>query len=249
VTGETEDLFDGPAVVIILANRLVSLRDDTELVVLDAIVGQHENVSGDEGGNEGDEEEKTIKYDTDGLITSGLDAPGHRRGVYDQSPRGVGFGWGGHFDEVDSQGVRGKSIEDSITVGITVEVVVEIVDIELDRRGLSIHDVELPLSVVVLLEGRRDVRISAEPVEFSSSEETGDSTGLSYGKSACTILAAKLAAADQSRSGTFSHRTLDASRITSSQLTTTWFPFQKNFLSLNADFGMVVASSQSVQSV
>jgi hypothetical protein len=106
VTGETEDPFDGPAVVIILANRLVSLRDDTELVVLDAIVGQHENVSGDEGGNEGDEGEKTIKYDTDGLITSGLDAPGHRHVVYDQSPREVGFGWGGHVDEVDSQGVN-----------------------------------------------------------------------------------------------------------------------------------------------
>ena len=29
----------------------------------------------------------------------------------------------------------------------------------------------------------------------------------------------------------------------------TWFPFQKNFLFLNADFGMVVVSSQSVQSV
>ena len=47
----------------------------------------------------------------------------------------------------------------------------------------------------------------------------------------------------------FNYQILDAGRILNSQFTTTWFPFQKNFLFLNADFGMVVASSQSAQSV
>ena len=89
----------------------------------------------------------------------------------------MGFWWGGHIDEVDSQGVWGKSIEDTVTVGITVEVVVEIVHVQLNRRGPSIHDIELPLSVIVLLEFRRDVRIDAKPIEFSSSEEVGDSAG------------------------------------------------------------------------
>jgi len=89
----------------------------------------------------------------------------------------VGFRRGGHIDEVDSQGVRGKSIEDTTAVGITVEVVIKIVDIQLNRRGASIHNIELPLSVTVLLEFRRNVRIDAKPIEFSSSEEAGDSAG------------------------------------------------------------------------
>jgi hypothetical protein len=89
----------------------------------------------------------------------------------------VGFGRGGHVDEVDSQGAWRKSVEDTITIGIAVEVVVEIVDVELNGRGPPIHDVEFPLSVAVLLEFRRNVRIEAESVELSSSEETGNSAG------------------------------------------------------------------------
>ena len=89
----------------------------------------------------------------------------------------MGFRRGGHIDEVDSQGVRGNLIEDTIAVGITVEVVIKIVDVQLNRRGLSIHNIELPLSVIVLLEFRRDVRIDAKPIEFSSSEEAGDPAG------------------------------------------------------------------------
>ena len=95
----------------------------------------------------------------------------------------MGFWRGRHIDKVDSQGVRGKSIEDTIAVGITVEVVVEIVDeVQLNRRGPSTHDIELPFSVFVLLEFRRDVRIDAKPIEFSSSEKAGDSARVFRGK-------------------------------------------------------------------
>jgi hypothetical protein len=92
----------------------------------------HENVGGNEGGEEGDEEEETVEDSADGEVISWLERPGHRRVVHDQSPSETGFGRGGHVHEVDSQGVRGKSVEYAITVGITVEVVRDL------RLGLTI---------------------------------------------------------------------------------------------------------------
>ena len=171
MTRETEYLLDGLVVVVVLDDRLVSFRDDTELVVLDTVVGYHENVGGNAGGNEGDKEEKAIKGSADDDITSRLEAPCHRRVIHNQRPREVRFGRGGQIDKIESQGVRRKSVKDTIAV----EVVVVIVDIELNRRGPSIHDVELPLSVVILRECRRDALVVAELVEFSAREETGDS--------------------------------------------------------------------------
>ena len=58
---------------------------------------------------------------------------------------------GRNTDKVHSQRTWGKSVEDIITVGITVKIVVKIVDVELNECGPSIHGVELPLSIVVLL--------------------------------------------------------------------------------------------------
>ena len=57
---------------------------------------------------------------------------------------------GRNTDKVHSQGTWGKSVEDIIAVGITVKIV-KIVDVELNECGPSIHGVELPLSIVVLL--------------------------------------------------------------------------------------------------
>jgi len=86
VTRETEYIFDGSAVaVVFLANRVISLRDDTELVILDAVVGEHENV-GSNGGDNGGDKEETIKGSTRGLVTSRFDAPAHRRVVHNQGP-------------------------------------------------------------------------------------------------------------------------------------------------------------------
>ena len=87
MTRETEYLFDGSATaVVFLANRVISLRDGTELVILDAVVGEHENVGGNDGGNGGDKEEKTIKSSTRGLVTSQFDAPAHHRVIHNQGP-------------------------------------------------------------------------------------------------------------------------------------------------------------------
>ena len=84
--GQTWFEEGGSAVVVVfLANQLISPRDDTELVILDAVVGEHENVGGNDGGNGGDKE-KTIKGSTRGLVTSRFDAPAHRRVVHNQGP-------------------------------------------------------------------------------------------------------------------------------------------------------------------
>ena len=86
--GQTWFEEDGSAVavVVFLANQLISLRDDTELVILDAVVGEHENVGSNDGGNGGDKEEKTIKGSTRGLVTSRFDAPAHHRVVHNRGP-------------------------------------------------------------------------------------------------------------------------------------------------------------------
>jgi len=86
VARKTEYLFDGSAVVVVLlADRSISLRDDTELVVFDAVVGEHENLGGNDGSDGGDKE-KTIKGSARGLVASRLNAPSHRRVIHNQGP-------------------------------------------------------------------------------------------------------------------------------------------------------------------
>ena len=176
VTRETKFFNERPVVVVVvLADGLISLRNNTELVVLDTVMRSHENVGGNKGGDEWNEEEKTVEDGADGEVTSRLERPTHCRVVHDQGPSEVRFRRGGHIGEVNSQGVRRKSVENAITVGITIEVVLE--DVKLNGRRPPIHDFQLPLSVAILLRCRRNVSIESEAVEFSSSHETGNPTG------------------------------------------------------------------------
>ena len=126
---------------MVLSECLVFLRNDTVLVVQDTVVESHEDKGGKEGGKEGDKEKETVEDSVDGEVTPWFERPGHRRVVHNQSPREVRFWRGGHIDEVDGQGVRRKSVEHTIAISITVEVVVKIVDVELDGRGPPIQDV------------------------------------------------------------------------------------------------------------
>ena len=176
-TRETELLYEGPIVVVIFPNWLVSLRNDIEPVVLDAVVRLHEDVGGKEGSDKGNKEEETVEDGTDGEVTSWLKRPAHRSVVHNQSLREVGFWRGGHIDKVNGQRVRGESVKDAIAIGITVEAVVEMIDAELNGGGPPIHDLKLPLSVAVLCQRRRNVGVETEPIELSSSEETWNSAG------------------------------------------------------------------------
>ena len=137
----------------------------------------HEDVGGKEGSDEGNKEEETIEDGTDGEVTSWLKRPAHRSVVHNQSPREVGFWRGEHIDKVNSQRIRGESVKDAIAIGITIEVVVEMIDVELNGGGPPIHDLKLPLSVAVLCQHRRNVGVETEPIELSSSEETWNSAG------------------------------------------------------------------------
>ena len=147
------------------------------MVVLDAVMCSHKDERGKEGSEERDEEEKAVKDGSGGEMASRLETPGHRRIVNDQSPREVGFGWGGHVEEVNSQGVWGKSIEHAVTIGIAVVIIVETIDVELNRRGPPCHDIEFPLPVAYVRERRGDIRIESQSVELSSSKEPWDTAG------------------------------------------------------------------------
>ena len=111
VTRETGFFYERPVVVVVLGEGLISLRNNTELIVLDTVVRSHENVGGNKGGDERNEEEKTAEDGAEGEVTSRLERPTHCRVVHDQGPSKVRFRRGGHVDKVNGQGVRGKSVE------------------------------------------------------------------------------------------------------------------------------------------
>ena len=51
--------------------------------------------------------------------------------------------WAGRYvDKFYGQGIQGKPVEDTTAVGIPIEAVVQVIDIELDRRGPPIHDAQ-----------------------------------------------------------------------------------------------------------
>jgi hypothetical protein len=100
VARESEFFSNGPLVVVHCADRLVSLQDDTELVELDTVMGPHEDERCKKGGDEGNEEEETVKDGTDREITSRLETLSHRPIVDDQSPREVELGRCSHVKEV-----------------------------------------------------------------------------------------------------------------------------------------------------
>ena len=120
MTRETKLFYEGPVAVTVLTDGLISLRDSTGLAVLDTVMRSHENVDGNNGSDEPNEE-KTVEDDADGEVTSRLERSTHCHVVHGQGPSGVRFRRGGHVDEVNGQGFRGKSIEDIFTVSITMK--------------------------------------------------------------------------------------------------------------------------------
>ena len=85
---------------------------------------RHENECGEKCGEEGNEEEEIIDNGADGVIVPRLEAPGHRRAIYDQSPREARFWRGRHIKGVDGRGVGGKSVEHTTAICVAVEIVV-----------------------------------------------------------------------------------------------------------------------------
>lgn len=71
MTRETELLSDKLVVIVVLTECLISLRNDTELIELDTVVRSYENTCSKEGGEEGDEQDKTVEDSADGEVTLG----------------------------------------------------------------------------------------------------------------------------------------------------------------------------------
>ena len=70
--------------------------------------------------------------------------------------------------------VRGKTIESTVTIDITVEIVIVVNHVELHVGGPVAHDLELPFSVRVVSHNAVDSRIITLGVEQITSKELRD---------------------------------------------------------------------------
>lgn len=86
------------------------------------------------------------------------------------------IGRSGDVDVVGRDCVGREAVEDTITIRITIEVVVETEDVQLHVGGPSSHDIQFPSVLVVEFHHEVDAFIETPVVERATNHELGHTT-------------------------------------------------------------------------